>query len=143
MLICSTWNTAGWLYVPRGTRREFIKPSPSASPPPVSLRLGHTRGLTTHRVVIQDPRAASLPRGRGSRTNTTYPRLSLRESSREAGERAYKVTGRGRMFRVKHSEMCDMFRVKRGEMRDMFHVKRDGCEIKKTPAFWCNAGVLM
>ena len=29
--------------------------------PPVSLRLGHARGLTTHRVVIQDPRAASLP----------------------------------------------------------------------------------
>ena len=26
----------------------------------VSLRLGHARGLTTHRVVIQDPRAASL-----------------------------------------------------------------------------------
>ena len=29
--------------------------------PPVSLRLGHARGLTTHRVVIQDPRAAALP----------------------------------------------------------------------------------
>ena len=58
-------------------------PSPSASPPPVSLRLGHTRGLTTHRVVIQDPRAASLPNGGG------LPRLSLWENSREAGERAH------------------------------------------------------
>ena len=28
----------------------------------VSLRLGHARGLTTIQVVIQDPRAASLPR---------------------------------------------------------------------------------
>ena len=64
------------------------EPSPSASPPPVSLRLGHTWGLTTHRVVIQDPRAASLPKGRGSRTHAPTPGLSLRESSREAGERA-------------------------------------------------------
>ena len=28
---------------------------------PVSLRLSHARGLTAHRAVIQDPRAASLP----------------------------------------------------------------------------------
>ena len=27
----------------------------------VSLRLGHARGLTVHRTVIQYPRAASLP----------------------------------------------------------------------------------
>ena len=49
-----TWR--GERYVPRGTRREFIKPSPSASPPPP-------------------------PKGEA------FPRLSLRESSREAGER--------------------------------------------------------
>ena len=28
----------------------------------LSLRLGHARGLTAHRAVIQDPRAATLPR---------------------------------------------------------------------------------
>ena len=30
--------------------------------PGLSLRLGHARGLTVHRTVIQDPRAASLRR---------------------------------------------------------------------------------
>ena len=29
--------------------------------PPVSLRLGHARGLTIIQIVIQDPRAAALP----------------------------------------------------------------------------------
>jgi hypothetical protein len=33
--------------------------------PPVSPRLGHARGLTPHCGVIQDPRAAPLPQGRG------------------------------------------------------------------------------
>ena len=33
---------------------------------PVSLRLGHARVLTTHRVVIHYARAASLPQGEGS-----------------------------------------------------------------------------
>ena len=33
--------------------------------PPVSLRLGHTRVLTSHRDVIHCARAASLPTGEG------------------------------------------------------------------------------
>ena len=36
--------------------------------PPVSLRLGHARGLTVIQTVIQDPRAASLPAGECKRT---------------------------------------------------------------------------
>ena len=39
--------------------------SDSLRDPPVSLRLGHVRVLTTHRVVIHYAHAASLPRGEG------------------------------------------------------------------------------
>ena len=62
---------------------EGKPPSPSRKGvPPVSLRLGHARGLTIIQIVIQDPRAASLPvsgrgttkwwRGRWRRARTNY-----------------------------------------------------------------------
>ena len=43
-----------------GAKRDLIR-LPARSDLRVSLRLGHARGLTPHRGVIQDPRAASLP----------------------------------------------------------------------------------
>ena len=42
-------------------RLPFIEFKPFVAGGEVSLRLGHARGLTPHRGVIQDPRVASLP----------------------------------------------------------------------------------
>jgi len=51
-----------FLFAPHRGRLCLHHPSPSASPTPVSLRLGHGSALTVHRTVIHSLAAASLPR---------------------------------------------------------------------------------
>ena len=55
-----------------------LRISPSVTHPraTVSLRLGHARGLTVPRTVIQDPRAASLPRQVEARKCHRHPTLA-------------------------------------------------------------------
>ena len=67
--------------------------SSTASGPPFSLRLGHARGLTAHRAVIQHPRAASLPTGEGIRAQrgeTPHPPTSWAPSPTGEGIRAQR-----------------------------------------------------
>ena len=50
-----------------GLWHKKITPHPSATPPPVSLRIGHAHAPTRHRRVIHYPRATSLPQGEAYR----------------------------------------------------------------------------
>ena len=67
-----TYLCKNFLSTPHPPRSSAPSPSGEGKQTPsrrfaVSLRLGHTRALTTIQVVIHSPRAASLPTGEGKR----------------------------------------------------------------------------
>ena len=78
------------------TREAFLNPCKSLPHPPfatrtvhLSLRLGHARGLTVHRTVIQYPRAASLlaaARSPSGENNTQLFSYTLRPLRYPSGE---------------------------------------------------------